>query len=260
MSNESTTKTFLVALGVCLVCSVLVSTAAITLKGRQKENQKRERVKNILEVAGLLDSDRDLMTVYRESVTALLLNLTEGRIVSAEEADGLDPESFDIVSAAGSRELGRSLDSEEDMATIRRVPRYMVIYRIMEKGEAVQTIFPVYGKGLWSTMYALVALDRDLRTIRGFTVYEHGETPGLGGEVDNPVWKAKWKGKSLRDPDGSVRLRVVKGAASPDDSVAIHQVDGLSGATLTARGVDKMIRFWFGDNGYGPYIRKLMGE
>jgi Na+-transporting NADH:ubiquinone oxidoreductase subunit C len=261
MSSDSTPKTLLVALGVCLVCSVLVSTAAITLKRKQRENQNREKVKNVLEAAELLDSGRDPMRVYQENVTARILDVANGRIVpESETIPGIDPERFDITSASRDPDLSRPLASVEDPAGIKRVPRYMVIYVIMDRGEPVQTVFPVYGKGLWSTMYALIALDRDLETVRGFTVYEHGETPGLGGEVDNPGWKGKWKGKSLWGSDGSVGLRVIKGMVGPDDPDVIHRIDGLSGATLTARGVDRMIRFWFGDNGYGPYIRNLREE
>ena len=72
---------------------------------------------------------------------------------------------------------------------IKRKPKYMVIYEVEEGDKIDKYIFPIYGKGLWSTMYGFIALDKDLKTIKGFTFYEHGETPGLGGEVDNPKWK-----------------------------------------------------------------------
>ena len=117
-------------------------------------------------------------------------------------------------------------------------------------------ILPVSGMGLWSTLYGFVALDADLRTIRGLTFYEHGETPGLGGEVDNPRWKALWPGRRAFGADAEVRIEVIRGRAGPAD-VDPHRVDGLAGATMTGRGVTNMLRFWLGEHGFRPYLERL---
>ena len=110
---------------------------------------------------------------------------------------------------------------------------------------------PVRGKGLWSTLKGFVSVSADDFTTRGITFYSHGETPGLGGEVDNPAWKAQWStAKKTLDADGQVILSVTKsGAAGPND------IDGLAGATITTQGVDKLIKYWLGNDGFGTYLK-----
>ena len=89
-------------------------------------------------------------------------------------------------------------------------------------------------------------------SVMGIEYYEHKETPGLGGEVDNPNWKSGWQGKKIYNSEGSVSLKVVKGVSKDD-----YEIDGMSGATITSNGVTNMINFWLGDQGYGPIIKKL---
>jgi len=99
-------------------------------------------------------------------------------------------------------------------------------------------------------------MDKDTTTIRGLTFYAHGETPGLGGEVDNPRWKALWPGRKAFDENWKPDIRVIKGqAGSPETDP--HHVDGLSGATLTSRGVTNLLLFWLGDQGFGPYLQQF---
>ena len=136
----------------------------------------------------------------------------------------------------------------------------MIIYKVKENGQMTKIILPVYGSGLWDMMYGFIALDRDLATIKGFTFYEHGETPGLGGEVDNPRWKKLWVGKQAYDIEGKVKISVIKGRVNPSSSSARYQVDGLSGSTLTTRSVHNLVRFWLGEHGYGPFIQRLRKE
>ena len=127
-----------------------------------------------------------------------------------------------------------------------------------DSGKLQKVILPVYGKGLWSTLYGFIALESDLNTIAGLTFYEHKETPGLGGEVDNPKWKAQWPGKTLRDADDEdIEIEVVKGQVVPGTPSENHQVDGLSGATITSRGVSDLIRYWVSEDGFGTYLEKL---
>ena len=112
-------------------------------------------------------------------------------------------------------------------------------------------VLPIHGYGLWSTLYGFIALEGDLETIVGLGFYSHGETPGLGGEVDNPSWKAQWVGKKLYDSQGELAIQVVKGKAAPGD---VNSVDGLSGATLTSRGVSNLVNFWLGDDAFGTFL------
>jgi Na+-transporting NADH:ubiquinone oxidoreductase subunit C len=104
-------------------------------------------------------------------------------------------------------------------------------------------ILPVSGKGLWSTLYGYLALEADKNHVRGIQFYKHGETPGLGGEVENAEWTAGWKGKTILDEQGElVSITVKKGTV--DESIPEqkkHYVDGLAGATITSNGVTKFV-------------------
>ena len=120
-----------------------------------------------------------------------------------------------------------------------------------------QVVLPIYGKGLWGTLWGYLAIKSDLETVQGITFFEHKETPGLGGEVDNPRWKSQWDGRKLFDENGAPASQVFKGPAPSDNPYA---VDGLSGATITSRGVTNLIRYWVSDDGYGPFLGKLASE
>ena len=109
---------------------------------------------------------------------------------------------------------GRKLSEEEDIARLRRLEKYSLVYLVKDGDKIKQIILPVRGKGLWSTMYAYVALDGDLNTIRGVSFYEHGETPGLGGEVENRSWQKGWQGKEVYNDSGEMDLQFVKGKAA----------------------------------------------
>ncbi len=96
-------------------------------------------------------------------------------------------------------------------------------------------------------------MENDLNTIAGLGFYEHGETPGLGGEVDNPRWKAFWPGKKVYK-EGTVAIQLIKGVVDPSGVDSPYQVDGLSGATLTSTGVTNLLQFWLGQNGFQSFI------
>jgi Na+-transporting NADH:ubiquinone oxidoreductase subunit C len=260
MPNESTRKTILVAVAVCLVCSVLVSTAAVTLKGLQERNRELDKLQNILNAGGIPAEKGELQRVYQERIRPVLIDLEKGRFIEEGGMTEFDPEQFDIKAIVNHPTYSKRLSAEEDIAQIRRLPKVMIVYQVMEGDSVSKTIFPLFGKGLWSTMYGFIALGSDLRTIEGFTYYEHGETPGLGGEVDNPVWKRSWIGKQAYDETGEVIIRVIKGKVDPAGKDASSEIDGLSGSTLTTRGVDNTVRFWLGPLGYGPLIKHLKGE
>jgi Na+-transporting NADH:ubiquinone oxidoreductase subunit C len=87
--------------------------------------------------------------------------------------------------------------------------------------------------------------------------YDHRETPGLGGEVDNVKWQSSWKGKKLFDAKDQFALTVIKGSVIPDNARESYQVDGLSGATLTSDGVTKMFHFWMGEHGFEKFMNKV---
>ncbi len=123
---------------------------------------------------------------------------------TGEETD-VDPEGFDQLKAASDPATSRP--APENRAKVRRIPNQALVYRLEEEGGRLQMlIMPVEGKGLWSTLYGFLSLDADMSTVRGITFYKHGETPGLGGEVDNPNWKALWNERQAFDADGNVEI------------------------------------------------------
>lgn len=213
-SRDSISNTFIVAIGVSLVCSVLVSAAAVLLKPKQEENETLYRQKIVLEVAGLYDPGADIEEQFA-AIDAELVGLVGGdtaEVFLVRDGDALD-----------------------------------------------QVILPVYGAGLWSTMYGYLSLEADGSTIRGLRFYEHGETPGLGDQVEKPAWLAQWPGKQLYDESGNARIEIVRGKVIEGDD-AIYQVDGLSGATLTGRGINVFLHHWIGPQGFGPYLDELTTE
>ena len=115
---------------------------------------------------------------------------------------------------------------------------------------------PVRGYGLWGSLYGFLALEGDGNTVAGLGFYEHKETPGLGGEVDNPRWKSLWPGKQVYS-NGEVELTIMKGAVDPSSPGYEYKVDGLSGATLTTRGLDNLVKYWMGPNGFEPFLNNL---
>jgi len=252
LTSESGRKTVLVALAVCLVCSVLVAGAAVALKPTQAANQEADRKRNIVEVAGLMAPGLSVTQAF-EKVDVQLIELATGT-----PSDAFDPGVFDIVKAGKDPALSDPLTRRNDVAQIKRKPKYLPVYRVSgPDGELKTLILPVYGYGLWSTLYGFLALEGDLRTVQGLKFYQHAETPGLGGEVDNPKWRALWRGKVVFDEQWRPRVELVKGSVDPSAPDAAHKIDGLAGATLTSRGVTNLLNFWLGDEGYAPYLARL---
>ena len=256
MARESLIKTYVVALSLAVCCSLLVSGAAVGLRPLQEENKVRDRKKNILVVAGLYDEETEVAEAFRQ-IEVRIIDIESGEFVGEDQ---FDPESFDQRAAAKDPKLSVTIPVEKDLAGIGRRAKYAPVYLVKKDDKLDQVILPFEGKGLWSTMYGFLALGDDLNTVRGITFYEHAETPGLGGEIDNPQWKAKWTGKKLYDDQGTLKLEVVKGAAAQSGPGAEHQVDGISGATLTANGVSYSVAYWMGDDGFKNLLERLRAE
>ncbi|MDH1443761.1 Na(+)-translocating NADH-quinone reductase subunit C [Pseudomonas sp. GD03721] len=253
--KESTVRTLTVALLVCLVCSVFVAGAAIALKPTQVENRMLDKQRSILAIAGLGEagmSGAKVKELFDSTITAKLVDLQSGKF-----SDAFDPITFDPLKASKDPQISQVLKGSEDIAGIKRQERYTTVYMVEKDGEVEILILPVRGYGLWSTLHGFIAVKGDLNTVVGMGFYQHGETPGLGGEVDNPKWTGQWPGKTLFDENGELAVEVVKGGVDPQSPKAVHQVDGLAGATLTGNGVDNLLKFWLGQNGFGPFIANL---
>ena len=263
MQLNSTSYIIKFAIATCVVCSLMVSSAAVLLKSKQKQNVQLDRQRNVLAVAGLTQPGQSLgaketQQLFKNRVEPRLIDLATG--TSAGPDSGIDPATYDQRRAAA--DPSTSTPAKPNLSSIIRVPKYALIYEIYPstaRDHAELYVLPVEGLGLWGTLYGFLALDKDAQTIRGLTFYTHKETPGLGGEVDNPLWKAKWPGRKAFDENGKPVIEVIKGAAgtAAEDP---HHVDGLSGATITSRGVTNLLQFWLGEQGFGPFLATLHGK
>ena len=264
-SKDTVSHTVLVALVLCIVCSVIVAGSAVILKPTQMVNKELDRNKNILAAAGLYrdgEHGNDDITRLFEQFDVRAVNLETGSFANEEElaAAGVDLSTYDQRAASRDPALSRALSNDEDLAGINRLPRYALVYVLPGESGIDRIVLPVHGYGLWGTLYGYLAMEGDGETVVGLGFYEHKETPGLGAEVDNPAWKRQWTGKQLYDDSGALAIRVAKGRVDAQGAGASHQVDGLSGATLTSRGVTNMLQFWLGDKGFGLLLNRLRGE
>jgi Na+-transporting NADH:ubiquinone oxidoreductase subunit C len=284
MPRDSIKHTFIVAVSVCAACSLVVSMAAVALKGFQDRNRLLDRQRNILLVAGFdpkeIDEADEVESLFAQRIKDTIIELETGEDVTSQYTENLSQgqepraavQSFDQLKGPklGNPDLAEKLSSSEDIATIKWQENRGHVYELMSAdGKTVEKyIFPIRGYGLWSTLYGFICLESDLNTIAGLSFYEHGETPGLGGEVDNERWKEIWAkghmdetGKErirlkVYDESGNVEISVIKGQVNITNEMAEFQVDGLSGATITSNGVSNLLQFWMGDTGYKPYIEK----
>lgn len=253
MADLSAAKPFYSVLVLAFVCSALVAGAAVGLRPRQEANKQLDRQKNILVAAGLYNADKPVKELFA-SIETHLVDLESGQFIPDDQ---LDPKSYNQQRAPLSDEFGQPIPKGLDTAKIGRREKYSLVYLVKEGGKLSQVILPVRGKGLWSTMYAYVSVGADLNSINGVSFYQHGETPGLGGEVENSRWQAGWEGKKIYREDASVGLEVIKGQGSAEGTEAAYQIDGISGATLTTKGVDGLLEYWFGDQGFKPFLTQL---
>ena len=249
-SRDSTRNTLIVAIGVSFICSILVSTAAIVLRPTQQAHEAAFQQAIVLQVAGLYDPDESVASQF-EAIETRIVNLETGEYVD------MDPGEFDAEEAANDPSMSIAIPSEDDVAGLKRRAIYAPVYLVSDGGRISQVILPVRGKGLWSTLYGFLAVEPDGNTVRGLKFYEHAETPGLGDQIDRPSWQAQWQGLEIADENGQPQIEVVRGLA-PEGSE--YEVDGLAGATLTGRGVEKLVRFWTGQQGFGPFLTRLGSE
>ncbi|MGH1469945.1 MAG: Na(+)-translocating NADH-quinone reductase subunit C [Cellvibrionaceae bacterium] len=250
-SNDTIKKTFIVAIVLCLVCSVIVSMSSVLLKPIQLANKDAFLKRNILQAASMYDQEKSIDEQF-EQFTARMVDLETGKFTDAVDAEG-----FDQLKAAKDPALSIEIPDDQDVAKISRRAKYAKVYTL-DGANGIETIIvPIKGYGLWGTLYGYLALEADANTVVGLSYYDHKETPGLGGEVDNPRWKALWEGKKIYDRNNDVAISVAKGAVDSNDPNLMYKVDGLAGATLTSRGVDLMFKYWLGKNGYEEFLSNL---
>lgn len=241
--KETLGKTVAIVVAVCLVCSIVVSGAAVGLRSIQEDNAAKDKQSNILAAAGLeITTDCAVKCTYDKFVTEKFVDLKTGEYVEV-------PDEFDMYKAA--KEPDYSVKVENSNVGFLQRSKVASVYLVNgDEGSVQRIILPVHGSGLWDLMYGFLAIDADGNTVRELVYYKQKETPGLGGEVENPTWKSKWDGKKLYK-DGDVAIQVKKNAGTNND----YAVDALSGATLTSNGIQATLTYWLGENGYGPYLK-----
>ncbi len=267
MGNDSLEKTIAIAVALCLVCSVLVSFGAVALKPLQAYNKNLDMKKNILEVAGLMEEDTDIDGAFSERIEAKIVDLETGDYV-----DNVNVDEYDQRKATKDPKQSVAIPKDKDIAHVRAKAKLAKVFLVKEGTAIKSIILPVSGYGLWSTLYGFLSLDPDGQTVQSINFYDQAETPGLGGEVVNPKWRALWKGKKvyaetdqpsadkglIEEADvGEPALALIKGSVDTGKPGAQYQVDGLAGATLTSNGVTNLIRYWMSKEGFAKYLSKV---
>tara|TARA_B100001971_G_scaffold215182_1_gene259148 strand:- start:94808 stop:95566 length:759 start_codon:yes stop_codon:yes gene_type:complete len=239
-------KTLLVAGLLCFVCSIIVSITVVTLKPQQAKNAEIDFKKNVLNAAGMLEPGDDVEEKFKQ-IQTVMVDIESGTIT-----DAVNPKNFDQKSAAANPNYSVKIPADKDVAGLNMRSKYAKVFLVKDGDEVKKIILPISSMGLWARMYGFMALSGDTNTVEGFAYYQHGETPGLGAEVDNPKWRKQWVGKEIYNSDWEPVAGVVKQVNKPD-----HQVDALSGATITSNGVDTSLKYWFGEHGYKKFLANV---
>ena len=236
-----------IAVGVALVCALLVSLTAVQLRPRQVANLEAYRLARLESILSVL-SDRG------HAVTAGDIESRVVELVSGRYSDSLDAATFDARKAVNDPGASVTIPPALDVAGIKRRAQHATVFLVRDAdGRIDLLILPVRGSGYQSPLYGYLALEGGLDRVLAFKIYEQGETAGLGSRVQEPAWEALWPGKPAFDASGRVAIHV--GNQPGGDRTA--RVDAISGATLTSLGVNGMVRFWLGKHGFGPYLERI---
>jgi len=250
MNKDSALNIAFVGIGLCLLCSAIISLIAIQLRSVQNENVVKDMQKKIVSSAGL-ELEYGSVENAMMNIKTIVVDLDQGKIVD------INPNSYELSKELREEGKYKFLSAENDIASIKKREKYSKVF-IEYKDDKINTlILPVRGYGLWGILYGYLAIKSDFNTVAGLEFYEHKETPGLGAEIDNPKWKALWKGKKIYQENGEVSLKVIKGNVLASSDNINYEVDGLSGATLTCNGVTNLIAYWMGSDGFLNFINNL---
>lgn len=248
-------RSLVVVLSVCTVCSLLVSAASVLLAPIQRAHRERDRqdaVRALIERRpGLSELLADAGT---DDVHEWVLELATGEV-----ATWIDPSTFDARGAASDPLTSTEIPIDRDRAGLgRRADHATALAVLDEEDRALVLILPVHGQGYGGPMYGYVALDGDGNTLLGLSIHEHSETPGVGGALlEDEDWLAEWNGKRIRDARDRVRIGVAAQELAPDSEATRYEIDAVTGATMTSGGIANVLRFWLGDDGYGPFLARV---
>jgi len=245
LPNESRTKTLVMAFVVAAVCALLVSGATVLLRPIQTANRAAEEQARIEALVRGIPGMGDLLEQSGGTLSTVVIDLDEGRAAQDVTTDTLDAALADTANWT-------ALEAGADIAGLGQRPDYAQIFLLRQNDSISLVLLPMTGQGYGGRIDAILAVEGDMNTIAGIAITSHSETPGLGGRIEDPSWQSSFPGTELHDDTGDLRFNVARGDAS-----TAYQVDGITGATRTTRGISNMVRFWLGPDGYGPLIRAI---
>lgn len=256
MTNESPLKALMVVTLVVIVTSTLVSATVVLLRPVQLGNLMLQQGRTVLQLTGLPQTgieltDAEVLERFR-ALDARVVDLATGRFESR-----MDPITFQARRAADDPEGSTAIPAEADRARLGRRAQHAVVYLVWGEDGLQRIVLPVYGMGMWSTIYGYISLEGDLNTIAGVLFHEQAETPGVGDRITHPQWLQKWQGRKIYDEEGVPRFAVVPGRVEPGSAAALHGVDAISGATVSTDAVTSLVQFWFGPWGFRGLLDHL---
>jgi Na+-transporting NADH:ubiquinone oxidoreductase subunit C len=232
--RQSNLYIILYSAGLTIFCGAILAFASISLKDKQDANIALEQKGNILSTVTTLEESANIEALYAKRIRGFVIDY------NGNEIPNLEPSKVAVASEYKKKPEERVLPvyefvSEEDSSKV----------------EAV--VLPVFGYGLWNNIWGFVALESDFNTLRGVKFAHAGETPGLGARIESEEIQERYKGKKVFENDVLMSIIMMKGEGNnySDDH---HKVDGMSGATLTAKGVNNMMKDYFGC--YSKYLNK----
>ena len=229
MDTNGNKYTFIYASAMVILVAAILSITALQLKPAQEKNVSVEKKQNILASVGIQSTAADAEKIYAERIV-------QSYIVNAE-GEKVEGNAFDIV-----------LKSERAKPAEQRL---LPVYEC-QTDDGLKYILPVYGAGLWGPIWGYVAINEDMNTVYGANFDHQGETPGLGAEIATPVFQDQFKDKTIFDDNGKLVSIIV--AKSSENAPAEHKVDGISGGTITSKGVQDMLLRDF--NSYQAFFTK----
>ncbi len=250
--RQTNVYTYIFITIISALAALILSFASQSLKDKQQFNFETDMKKNILIAVGVMKEDKcydshqkafidncDVLCCYKKNINSFVVDY-QGKVKKDKD---LVPE--------------RILPEKE-----KEKPQEQRNYPVfaMKMGEKITTYsIPIIGKGLWGSIYGYIALADDLNTVKGITFYKHSETPGLGAEIENEWFTRGYKNKKILNEKGElVSITIVKGKVNPSSPSIKHEVDGISGATLTGKGVNGLLKESLAL--YEPYFKTLRKE
>jgi Na+-transporting NADH:ubiquinone oxidoreductase subunit C len=216
MDRNSNNYTFIYASVMVILVAAILSIAAMTLKPMQKKNTEIEKKQNILASVNIQTTAKNAEEVYAQNIVNSYVVNSKGEVV-----DGV---AFEI-----------------DLRVQKIKPvdqRLLPVFECQTK-EGLKYIFPLRGAGLWGPIWGYIALNEDLNTVFGANFAHQGETPGLGAEISTQAFQEPFKGKTIFDASGNLVSIIV--AKASETAPEEHKVDGISGGTITSKGLQQML-------------------